>query len=398
MNNLFANFGKYVKTSYIAWAIIGLVAIDLVVAATFKYWPIDHFNSPNRSWVWYAVKDFHKSKSPDIVLLGSSLMMAVVHGGDATHYNEPQNAAFHHRSNYLEELLKQKSGVDARTFAFVIGGQMVSDAYVLATRTLSGDNRPKMIIYGIAPRDFMDNTLASPAATETYRYVSRIANLSDLDWESRNSPWEKVEYLAGKLSSIYNKRLDFVYLHGLFTKSLLANIFGMSDMETVRAPFALRGMAMLQLPEDTGPGEVCVNPYSAKEAKYSDNIAQYTYRYLPFKPKAYNKQMSYLEKLLAWGKEEGIEIVLVNMPITDDNIKLLGTDFYNKTFMPSIAGLAEKNGAQFIDMNDAREFPKTCFEDSVHLNGLGAVRFLNILTDKLATSQQVALSKAGLVR
>jgi hypothetical protein len=52
--------------------------------------------------------------------------MNALHGGDSTHYKPSENAAFHHRSYYFEELLKDKYDKDVRTFAFAIGGQMAS--------------------------------------------------------------------------------------------------------------------------------------------------------------------------------------------------------------------------------------------------------------------------------
>jgi hypothetical protein len=389
---------KKFKGSYVVYALLSIITLDFAARATYKYWPIDTYNSPNRSWVWYAVKDFRETgKQADIVLLGSSLMMATLHGGDATYFNHPVNAAFHHRSYYLEKLLKEKYGLDVHTFAFAIGGQMVSDAYILASRMLVGDDRPKMLIYGIAPRDFMDNTLASCASTETYRYIDRIKGLSDLQSVSTTSPWEKVEKFFGKVSFIYQHRLDFVYMQNVGTKKLLASLFGMKDLDAVHTPFALRGQAMLQLPEDTGPAELCIVPYDAKKAQYANNMEQYRYRYLPFKPKAYNLQMSFLERLLKWGKDEGVQIVLVNMPITEDNLSIMPSIFY-PSYLHSVQTLAHDYGAQLVNLNDHTLFPKSDFEDSVHLNGKGGVQFWQVLTDRLFTNSQVAQVKLSPVR
>jgi hypothetical protein len=52
------------------------------------------------------------------------------------------------------------------------------------------------------------------------------------------------------------------------------------------------------LPEDTGPSDLCFTPYDEHQAKYADNLVQYRYRYLPFKAKIYQTQLSYLEKLM----------------------------------------------------------------------------------------------------
>jgi hypothetical protein len=246
----------------------------------------------------------------------------------------------------------------------------------------------------VAPRDFIDNTLASPASTETFRYAERLHNLSELEMSARNSIWEKVEYLLAQASFIYQKRLDFVYLQHLVCKSILAQTLGLKDLEGVHAPFALRGAAMLQLPEDTGPNELCISPYDAKQAKYSDNLDQYRYRYLPFRPKPYKAQVSYLGKLLCYAQNEGINVVLVNMPITKDNMSIMPHGLYDM-YMKDVTTLAHNYGARFVNMNDQNLFPKDNFEDSVHLNGLGGQRFFELLTDRMKADAQLAQTVTG---
>lgn len=377
--------------SYILFALTALVVLDVTARFAWPYLPIDHYNSPNRSWVWWAIKDFRQTKeAPDVVLLGSSLMMNALHGGDSTRYNRPENAAFHHRSYYFEELLKNKYDKDVRTFAFAIGGQMASDAYVLSSRLLTGDKKPKTIIYGIAPRDFMDNTLASPASTETFRYVGRICDLSDEEWEARKGFWERVEHVFTKTSFLYQKRLDFVYLQNQAVKQVLTAL-GQKNMDITKAPFELRGIAFIQLPEDTGPSDLCFTPYDEHQAKYADNLDQYRYRYLPFKPKIYQTQLSYLEKLVKFAHDNDVEMVLVNMPITKENMDIMPPHFYD-IYKKDVLALVAKYDSRIIDLNDQQRFPKKYFEDSVHLNGLGAVNFFDALTDKIFGETTLAKS------
>lgn len=377
--------------SYVVIALTALVLLDVGARLAWKHLPIDHYNSPNRSWVWWAVKDFRQQhKAPDVVLLGSSLMMNALHGGDSTHYNRPENAAFHHRSYYFEELMKKKYNTDLNTFAFAIGGQMASDAYAISSRLLTGDMKPKTIVYGIAPRDFMDNTLASPASTETFRYIGRISDLSDEEWNARKGFWERVEHVFTKISFLYQKRLDFVYLQNQAMKNLLSCMGIKMDLN--HAPFELRGIALVQLPEDTGPSDLCFTPYNEREAKYADNLDQYRYRYLPFKPKVYFTQLSYLEKLMKFAHDNGVEMVLVNMPITKDNMDIMPANFYN-IYKKDVSALVAKYNAQIIDLNDQNRFPKKYFEDSVHLNGLGAVNFFEALADKFSTRPAIAHTK-----
>jgi hypothetical protein len=102
-----------------------------------------------------------------------------------------------------------------------------------SSRLLTGDRKPKTIIYGIAPRDFMDNTLASPASTETFRYVGRSV-ICLTKSGSTQGIWERVEHVFTKTSFLYQKRLDFVYLQNQAMKQVLTAL-GQKNMDITKA-------------------------------------------------------------------------------------------------------------------------------------------------------------------
>lgn len=375
-------------SSYVCLAFAALLLLDFGARLTFDNWHIDRYNSANRSWAWWAAKDFREHKEPsDVVLLGSSLMMAALHGGDATYLQTPQNVAVHHSCTYLEHLLSEKLHTPVSTFAFAIGGQMVSDAYVISSTLLRGEKKPRTIVYGIAPRDFMDNMLTSPASTETFRYMSRIGDLSDVAMPARTTFWEKAEWALCKISFLYDHRQDFVYLQNKYARNVLARL-GMKDLEYVHAPFPLRKIAMLQLPEDNGPNELMIMPYSTAD-KYADNTAEYRMRYKAFKKKLFDMQFAFLDRLGKHCRQEGINLILVNMPLTPENVALMPPGFYD-FYLSSVKGAATKYGARVLDLNQPQIFDHSCFADSVHLNGLGGKRFFEVLSDRLVNESRLA--------
>ena len=92
------NFFQHLNQSFVIWAVLAFILIDGILKtgsnADARFWPITPDQSAHHSWVWWNVHDFQKEKqAPDIVLLGSSLMMAAFHGGDAAALNVPQNVA-----------------------------------------------------------------------------------------------------------------------------------------------------------------------------------------------------------------------------------------------------------------------------------------------------------------
>lgn len=342
--------------------------------------------------VWWAVDDFrHQKKCPDIVLIGSSLMMHVLHGGDAEYLQLPQNEVYHHRSAMLEDLLRKRTGLQLSSFAFALAGQMASDAYVLSTTLFSEKSKPKAIIYGVAPRDFMDNTLGSPASTEIFRFMSKLGGARDIGINARTGLWEKVEYAIENLSSIYDHRNYFVYLQQRYAKSLLRMI-GYKPSDEIHTPFALRRLALRDLPEDIGSNERIALP--GLDAKYTDNSDEYRKRYQPFKQREFMTQLSYLEKMLSFCDQQGIELVLVNMPLTEDNLKLMPAGAYD-LYKRSLTEIASKYHSQFIDLQDSSKFDKSLYCDTAHMTGQGGVKFFNALAEKLTDGSKLAIGKSG---
>ena len=384
--------------SYVCIAIAALVLFDVSARVSSRAWPVDKYSSPNRSWIWWATDQFRKQpERPQVVLLGSSLMMAALHGGDATYSNAPQNVTLHHKANYLEALLAQKTHQPVNTFAFAIGGQMVSDAYAISSTILRGDRKPETIVYGVAPRDFMDNMLASPASTETFRYMNHLGGLADEALPARSTFWEKVEYGVERLSFLYDHRNDFVYLQNKYARGILATAIGVKDLDYVHTPFPLRKIAMAQLPEDTGVNEIMILPYNPQRDKYEDNTPEYRSRYRSFNKKKFDTQLSFLDKLGNLCKQEGINLVLVNMPITPQNVALMPPGLYD-SYLSSLKTACTTYGAQIVDLNQPQVFRQDCFADSVHLNGHGGKVFFEQLANRLAGGSMLAVSRRSSIK
>ena len=374
------------STSYAVWALIALVGAELV----FQKLPFDHYASANRSMVWWAVKDFRQQKTcPDVVLLGSSLLMNVLHGGDAEFLKLPQNEVYHHKAFLLEDLLRKHTGVKINSFAFAIAGTMASDAYALSATLFAGEKKPKVIIYSIAPRDLIDNTLGSPASTDTFRLMSRLGGVKDIDWQARSGSWERIEYLCECVSSLYRQRNYFVYLQQCCAKNFLQTT-GYKDTDEVHTHFALRRLSLLQLPEDFGSNERIFEPGTS--GHYSDNSLEYIQRYRPFKPTEFKAQCRYLEKFFSFCEQRGIEVVLVNMPLTADNLKLLTPGAY-ALYKQKVCALSEKYHGRFIDMQDTKRFDKSLYCDTAHMNGAGGVKFFETLAERLTDGTSLAIGK-----
>lgn len=233
----------------------------------------------------------------------------------------------------------------------------------------------------------MDNMLTSAASTETFRYMSRLGGVRDVAISARTTFWEKAEYALSQVSFLYDHRLGFVYLQNKYARSILAHV-GFKDLDFVHAPFPLRKIALLQLPEDNGPNELMIMPYRTDET-FTDNLPEYRMRYKSFKKRLFDVQFAFLNRLAEYCQSQGIQLVLVNMPLTRDNVAIMPPGFYD-FYMTSVRGAATKYDARFIDLNKPDVFDQRCFADSVHLNGLGGKKFFEVLSASLLDQARLA--------
>jgi hypothetical protein len=371
---------KWLGASYALIALAAFVAVDV---AARVFWHPDKYDSANRSWAYWAVKDFRQQNTaPDIVIFGSSLMLAVLNDGDSTYLNQPFDAVSHHRSFHLESLFASRQQAKVRTGSLAIGGQMASDVYSLSTTLLKDAYKPKLIIWGIAPRDLLDASFGDPRNSETVRFMNKLsANHNVLGL--KKPFWSQVEDSLGDSIYVFGKRQDVLAKEIRAQRRALEQTTGMRDLDTVHTPMPVLKYAMANLPEDNGVRQWMVSPYSVQSNKFSDNTEEYKRRYNPFTPSIFQTQASYLEKTLAFCREQHIAVVLVNMPLTAHNLSLLPDGAYQR-YLTTVSDLAQKYGAQWQDFNKQGLFKPGEFADYVHLNGLGAMKFFDMLCDRVA--------------
>lgn len=382
---------KAIPSSYVLLGLVMLLVLDLGFRLADNAFHITNpLDSPNRSLIWWTVNGFaNEHTAPDIALLGSSLMMTAHHAGDATKLNKVQSEVSHFHSACLQDFLSEKTGQKPTTFSFAIAGQMASDSYLIARSLLVGPKQPKVIIYGIAPRDLIDNTLPSAASTETFKYLSRIGDLSDVALSARTSFNELFQFGLEKVIYTLSRRPNLLAWQHKIAYTLAPYGQNAITKNELCAPFELRKIAYSEMPDDSGSNELKIAPYGSEFEPFRDNTAEYRQRYAHIKQKTYKSQLSYLEKLMKLAKERGIQLVVVNMPLTPGNVALMPAGFYSE-FKNKVGAMAAANDAAFLDLNKPNAFEQKHFADTVHLNGLGGVAFFRLLSSELALNHSVS--------
>ena len=357
----------------------------------------DRYQFPYRGWAWWIMQDLKSDKSPhNLAFLGSSLTVSALNSADATYYNESVDLVYYHKTRYFDETLEKaleansenKLGFD--TFNLSTPGQMPSDALMTLMAMIETGHKPDVIIYGVAPRDFIDSELAGPQDTEPFTYLNRVVDISPFEEEIFTGPLDKINLALQKNIYFYKFAADFQMEAGKLYQSLL--IDRLAPEPDKSKPFTYWDRKKL-LPEykkgEFHPyANMCAPSDLSKPMEYKDNSIEYVHRYKRMNPVAFETQMSFLARLADFTDKNGITLVLVNMPVTTDNLKLLKKEYYDQ-YWSRLKPFGERENTVLFDMNDHTIFKKPeDFHDGVHMNARGGLKFIDHLVEKLRRSPE----------
>jgi hypothetical protein len=132
------------------------------------------------------------------------------------------------------------------------------------------------------------------------------------------------------------------------------------------------------LPAEIHPQAIVSGPLKRSEITFKDNTIEYKQRYKKPDRETFRTQMYFLRKLAEYCHRERIELVVVNMPITDQNVQILPPGVY-KNYVSSLVEFAWNHNVVFYDLCDFNKYTKDDFHDTVHLNAFGARKFFDCL-------------------
>ena len=135
-------------------------------------------------------------------------MVAAIAECDANYLKHSLDLATYRGASYMDTVLHDKLGGTFNTMNLSAPGQMPSDAYLTLKAALKEGMKPNVIVYGLAPRDFLDGTMQSPSDTEAFKYLRRSVDISDCGLDYFSSPFGKLEWLLQRSVNLYGISLD----------------------------------------------------------------------------------------------------------------------------------------------------------------------------------------------
>lgn len=312
-----------------------------------------------------TIRGFEALKQkPDVILLGSSLVMFPFWAMDAAEKKNIDDIFHYHGSEALKKQLKAAGCGQENIYSLAVFGQMASDAYLMTSEFVKGDKTPKVIIYGIAPRDFHDHSLSSPMATFSFQKIVNLSNFPNYASAFLPDFEKKADWLAMHLCYFYGKRWRLQ----METDKAINKVYSTLGIANPLDSTATKS--------DTATQGGGFNLEGSTEDRWNNSVKEYQGRYKEITEKDHSLQMSFLARTLNNLRERGVKVVLVNMPLTKRNLEILPQGFY-ASYQKEIAKVADMPGVKLVDLGDSKDFDDNDYWDTTHLNHVGGHKLLN---------------------
>ncbi len=379
---------RYATSSVIVWLVLALLAVDYAIC-TFR--PLKHVKAIqylplDQNPVVSKIPEFFDSSiKPDALVLGSSLPMTAIAYCDYQYAGEPDatkigQVRVYTRARYLQDHLNQLLNRPINVFNLSCYGCMASEAYLLLSRAIDDNRKPAYVFYGIAPRDFVDNSVPPVGETPVYEVLADWRCVNDIFARNLN-PAEIFDLCIRRLWYYYRVKADYRTLLTAFSCDFLnhpATLYQAShqiaDKEEIAAALQASGSVCTALEAKS----------DSAEKRPIDNLTEYKSRYNPANFQRYREELSYFQKLAMSCQKNNIRLVVFNMPLMASNKKLLDTKLYQK-YLADTAEITKQSGGTYIDLDVPGVYSQNDFLDSAHLNATGGKKLQDNLLNQIGS-------------
>lgn len=299
--------------------------------------------------------------APTVVLLGSSLIMHPFWSMDSE-LGDVGDIFHHHESYRLAHDLSVAGINRPSVYSLAVFGEMISDAYIYVNDFLKGEKAPKLVVFGIAPRDFNDADLPVPTASFTFKRLVGLKNIGRYAADYMPNWIERADFTLSHSCFLYGKRwrLQHEIAKGV---TRVMGFLGVNDKSAEKteaksehAGFMLGG---------------------TRQERFEISTKEYTRRYKGIGEKDLGVQLGFLKKIFETCQSRHIKLVVVNMPLTPVNRGLLPAGFYSR-YREQVRALVNQyaGNTRLIDLGASPLFKDHDYWDTAHLNNLGGHKLL----------------------
>lgn len=338
---------------------------------------------------------------PEVALIGSSLLLVLNQDESGTHFytgNYPP---------YFQDLLSKAAGDKIGCVNLCSGMQSVPEAYLITEAIAAGKCYPKVIIYGIGLREFIDFVFAAEWNGECFNSVAAYAPADIRLFSNLFTPRTANEFFLSHYFYLYRNRNDLRNMLNAITKDALEYLPLAKSFNRIGPNHQFEAQRQGYLYETWLPKRM----EKFGEEIYRSNpdfLHTYYKRYwvtmferLKLDPRMLTANVQieghYLQKLAKLCEEKSIILVVVNMPISKEFQDLAPPGLYDsyRALLRDVSNVTSGHGgpASIVDAASAGEdnyilldylndpdFDDKSFKDGVHLSYEGAKKLAEKLT------------------
>ncbi|MBX9949621.1 MAG: hypothetical protein K2Y39_10665 [Candidatus Obscuribacterales bacterium] len=232
---------------------------------------------------------------------------------------------------------------------------MLSDCVLLFQKLEDNGALPDEVVLLLAPRDFMDNTVAVERnlfsheinGRVTFRALSRAGDAGEF--------LSGISAAAGYWANAWCKQ----FRNSFERVSLAVKKLGRQPNREVLQGGKIRKQALQHFYFGNG--------------KFSD-LEIYEKRYNPPDHKRIKKELAAMGTLLDQLQSRNVHTVVVSMPLTEMNIALIDRDAHRE-ILDGMRSACQSRSIRFLSAEQLGNYPSAAFVDSVHLNAKGGHEF-----------------------
>jgi len=345
-------------------------------------------------WPWWASQNYQsETHSPDIVFLGSSLLLNPIWENEARFLNKNVDIVLNRRIRYLETVIKNDApGKQATCLNLALPGARVSDDYMVMRSLFTKDRKPRVVVFGLSPRDFIEDGFKYPVTSSHFHFFAEKGDVDELVDLAMPQLWQKIAYYLHR--SVYldrnKEKLTALAAHNFADTTNLAHTPNLTD--TTSLTTGKNCKPVLQTKESrTGlfqaklePG-IFIAPPSKPDYFLDGDYIQARAKFVVDKV-GYENQRRWFELCLATCQKQDIQPVIVNMPITQRNIDLYAPGVYQNC-VGMIASTASRFKCPFLDLQ-GKIVDRSDFMDMCHMDASGGRKFLDYLGNLIVTDSR----------
>lgn len=306
-------------------------------------------------------------RRPNVVLLGSSLMMHPIYMLDRIATGTNSDIFHYHASVALERALEHAGLAQRRVFNMSTFGQMISDSYIWADQFLDGAKRPDAIVFGVAPRDFYDAQLSAPLASFTFKRLVGLRHLNRYADLFLPRPQDRLEFVADHACFFYGKRVR-LQREARNAADVICTRIKLIPPAPAKKPPADIGLAMTA---------------ESRDRRWADSMREYRKRYSGIDTADLSVQFGFLDRFLDLCTARGIKVVLLNMPLTERNRTLMPPAFYQRYRHELARMTSNHKNVSLCDLGSSADFKDADYWDTAHLNQFGGRKLVDHLVPEL---------------